>query len=478
MYQGKYVSQTERPANLPKRRPPRPQKKEVSDKTRLFYMIYGISSAVILAIFLILLIPLNSWLVNYEAAQPHQAADKVFRELFEQKNWAAVYTAAGLQESKFENSDSFAAFMNTKVGDKQLTCLETSAGLSGDRKYVVRLGDEKIATYTLGMTGEGDNVQWELKKLELNGLQGAAVNIVKLPGHTIYVNGVALDASYTVRTVTTLAEDYLPAGITGYNVEQQCVSGLFTMPLVTAKNAAGQDVTVTLDEKSGYYTTVVADTTPITDTENALAVKAAEANGKFMIRAINKYDLGNVFDTSSKIYKSLVEADSYVQGYRNPKFEDMTISDLYRYSDTLFSVRVVMTLSVTRTADGGTKTFPMDNTYFFSKKSDDKWMVTEMVNGNAQEQVEKVRLTYICDGLSLASTLVSPSATKLTPPAVTAAEGQEFAGWAQEVRNADGSTTMRIVFTPDESGTVHLTGETKLEPMTLVAVFKTPDGEQ
>lgn len=476
MYQGKYVNQSERPANRPQRRPPRPQKKEINDKTRLFYMIYGISAGVILAIFLILLIPLNSWLTNYEAAQPHQAADKVFQELFVSKDWKAVYAAAGLKDSKFENADSFATFMNGKVGDNQLTCLETSAGLSGDRKYVVRLGEEKLAVYTLGMVGEGSDVHWELKAIDLQQLQNAAVNIMKLPGQTVYINGVALDASYTVRTVSTLAENYLPSGATGYNVEQQCVSGLFSAPTVTAKDAAGKEVAVTLDEKSGYYTTVVADSTPITEAENALAVKAAEYNGKFMIRAINKTDLGKVFSTSSKIYKSLVEADSYVQSYTSYKFENMTVTDLYRYSDTLFSVRVAMTLNVNRSA-GGTKTFPMDNTYFFTKTGG-KWMVTEMVNGNAQEQVEKVRLTYVCNGLTVSSTLVSPTASKLTTPTVTVPQGQEFAGWAQEIRNPNGSTTMRIVFTPDETGAVHLNGETKLEPMTLVAVFKTPGGEQ
>jgi len=136
-----------------------------------------------------------------------------------------------------------------------------------------------------------------------------------------------------------------------------------------------------------------------------------------------------------------------------------------------------MTLKVTRTADGGIKTFPMDNTYFFTK-ANGKWLVTNMVNGNVQEQVEKVRLTYVCDGQMLASTLVSSAATKLTPPAVTIPAGQEFVGWAQEVRNADGTTTMRIVFTHDETGTVYLTGDTKLEPMTLIAVFKDAGGEQ
>lgn len=471
MYQGKYVSQTSTKS-------PRPPKKDEGSKSRLFYMIYGISCAVILAVFLILLIPLNNWLTNYEAAQPHQAADKVFQELFVQKDWKAVYSAADIQDTNFENAETFAAFMNAKVGDKEMTCLETSAGLSGDRKYVVRLGDEKIATYTLAMQGEGENSQWSLAKLDLHDPRSEEIYITKLPGHTVYVNGKPLDESYTIRTVTTLAEAYLPAGITGYKVAQQYVGGLFTQPQITAKDAGGRDLVVFPEEKSGYYSTFVADTEPITTKEKGLAVKAAEANAKFMIRATDRNGLAEIFDSQSEIYKSIVGADSYVQGYRNPEFEDMVVSDLYRYTDSYFSVRVEMTLRVTRTADGGIKTFPMNNTYFFTKNSAGNWLVTNMVNGNAQERVEKVRLTFVCNGLSLSSTLISPTVTKLTPPTVTVPEGQEFAGWAQEVHNTDGSTTMRIVFTPDETGTVYLSEGTMLEPMTLIAVFKESGGVQ
>ena len=471
MYQGKYVSQADRPANLPERRPPRRQKKALSDKTRLFYKIYGISAGALLAIFLILLIPLNSWLVNYEASQPHQAAEQVFQDLFIQKDWQAVYEAAGLKETKFENADSFVTFMNSKLTEGQLSYLETSAGLSGDRKYVVRLGDEKIAVYTLGMDEAGGKTTWTLKNVDLTPLKSASINIIKKPGQTVYINGVALDASYTIRTVSTLAESYLPSGTTGYNIEQQFVDALFAAPTITAKDAAGNDVAVTLDEKSGYYTTLSLDQPEMTAAEKTLSETAAKTYAKFMIRAVSKTDLGKVFDTTSKIYKSLVEADSYVQGYTSYNFEDLTVSDLYRYSDKLFSVRVSMTLSVNRTS-GGIKTFPMDNTYFFTKNSSGKWIVTNMVNGNAQEQVEKVRLTFVNDGLALSSSLVSPTISQLNTPVVTAPEGQEFAGWAQEVTNPNGTTTMRIVFTPDENGVVYLTGDTKLDPMTLIAVFK------
>lgn len=477
MYQGKYVSQAERPANLPKRRPPRRQKKEISNKTRLFYMIYGISSAVILAIFLILLIPLNAWLVNYEAEQPHQASQEIFHDLFGKKDWKAVYAAAGIEDSAFENADSFAAFMNSKVGDGQLTLLETSAGLSGDRKYVVRLGDEKIAVFTMEKTGEKKDVVWSLKSLDLSELRKESATVIVAPGQTVYVNGIALDSSYTIRTVSTVAENYLPNGVTGYNVLHQYVGGLFAKPEITVKDASGNSIAVTQDEKTGFYTTVQKTAGEISDAEAALATDAAKAHALYMIRDINESQFAKYFDPTSDNYRIIVTTDSFVQGHRDTKIEDLTISDYYRYSDKLFSVRVTLKLSTFETVFNSTKVFPVDYTYFFTKNDSGKWLVTNSVNGNAQDTVEKVRLTFSNDGFQLGYMLVSPLATKLTGiPAVTAPEGQVFAGWAQEVENFNGTTTLRIVFTPDENGEILLSGETKLEPMDLIAVFKTPDG--
>lgn len=479
MYQAKYLkNEPKAPKNQ------RPHKKSTKEaaapkakkSTVLFYSIYGGCSLVLLIAIFCLMIPLRAWLVNFEASQPKQKCAEVFQQLFSQPDWASLYTMAGAEDTAYENKDTYAAYMQKAVGDTPLTYLETSAGLSGDRKYIVKAGDVNIATFTLANKSATDTPDWQLGKVEVLFNRSETVTVAKLPGQTVYINGVALDGSHTIRTISTLAENYLPEGVHGYRLEQQYVDGLLTQPEVTVKDGAGNTVPVTRDEQTGIYHVEAARMPEITDTESSLAIKAAETYAKFMIRAVSDYDLGKVFDTKSAIYKNITESDSYVQSYRNYTI-DKEVKDYYRYTADLFSVRVVLNLHVTRT-DGTIKEFEADNTYFFTKNASGNWLVTNMVNVNVQDPVEKVRLTFVHDGAPLASTLVSASQGKLTTPVVAPPEGKIFGGWVKEVVGENGSTTLSLMFTPDENGVVYLSGDTKLEPMTLYTLFKDAGGEQ
>jgi hypothetical protein len=92
---------------------------------------------------------LKEWLVSFEASQPTAKCDQVFAELFHEPDWEQLYNLAGEQDSHGVNAQSFASYMEEKIGDTKLTCIETSAGLSGDKKFIVRCGTEKVATFTL-----------------------------------------------------------------------------------------------------------------------------------------------------------------------------------------------------------------------------------------------------------------------------------------------------------------------------------------
>lgn len=480
MYQGKYVSSA--PKTPVKRRAnpapeSDPKSTETNKNSKLFYTIYGISTLVLFVVILCLMIPLRAWLVDFEAAQPKQKCQEVFQQLFAHPDWASLYTMSGMQDTPFENKDTYAAYMNKAVGNTELTYLETSAGLSGDRKYIVRAGEEKIATFTLTNAADGENAEWQLGKVELLLSRKDSVTVEKLPGQTVYINGIALDSTYTIRTVSTLAEDYLPNGLHGYRMEQQYVSGLLTQPEVTVKDAAGNAVTVVRNEETGFYCVQASSHQSMTDTEKNLAIDAAKAYAKFMIRAVNSTDLGMFFDTNSEIYKALVKSDSYVQSYLKYEFDDPVVTDYYRYADNLFSIRVALNLHVTRT-NGTIKDFVAHNTYFFTKNASGKWLVTDMVNVNVQDRVEKVRLTFVHEGSTIASTLVSASAEQLTTPIVPAPEGKVFGGWVKEVVRENGSTSLSVMFMPDDNGMVYLDGNTQLEPMTLYTLFKDAGGEQ
>ncbi len=485
MYQGKYSASGKQPDREPnmqqleeksKLRAEAKAKKAAKRGTVLFYSIYGAIVGIILITLICLMFPLRAWLVRYEAAQPEKKAQAVFESLFQNPNWEDLYVKAGLSDTAFEKSNVFAAYMADRVGDTPLTYLETSAGLSGDHKYIVRCGDEKIATFLLSAPNKDAEVpDWELYSVEIFFEKAVNVIVEKQPGQTAYINGIALDDSYNTRIISTRAEEVLPDGTSGYQAIEQQVEGLMAVPTVEIKDAAGNSLELLQDEDGIWKPKSV--TAPMTDSEKELALGAAKADALFAIEAISRSELQKYFDSSSKLYDYIISSNNWVQSYNSYSFNESVtkVSDFYRYSDSLYSVNVQLELQVNR--NDGTKTFSINKTYFFTKKSSGKFLVNQYISGNAQDRLEQVRLTFVQDGETLETQMVSSTARSLTPPSITPPEGKVLQGWARQEIAENGKVTMTVLFTPGEDGTALLSGDTVLEPTTLYPVFANREAE-
>ena len=462
MYKGKYFS-----ANAPAA----PKSKT---GTIVFYSIYG---AVVLGLILALVLGMNalkSWLIRYESSQPGNKSQQVFTELFAQPDWNGLYALAGIEDTAYEGSESYAAYMTQKLQGKTLTYQETSAGLSGDRKYLVYLGSEKIASYTLkGSDAEQSGItDWELDKVELFFTRTHTVTVAKLPEHTVYINGVPLNDSHTIRTVSTGAESMLPEGVHGYRMEYQLVNGLLIQPNIEVKDADGNPVAMAADEK-GILTPVLPQPIPMSEEEKALIVSTGEAYAKYCIRAVTNAQLAEYFDSKSDYYKELIQTSLFVQGYDSFRFLDdkTSVSDFTRYNENLFSARIQLTMEIKRLSGRQTKYLEMNTTYFFTKL-EKGWRVTDITNVPVHEKTELVRLRFFAEGSLLDSQMVNAHETGITLPTVSAPEGQILKGWAKQETNDQGQITMTVVFTPDETGKVTLPEDTTLEPMDLYPVFE------
>ncbi len=421
----------------------------------------------------------QDWLVDYEAAQPTTKCTQVFEQLFTDPDWDALYDAAAIEDTPYEGKEAFVAYMEDKVGNTKLTYMETSAGLSGDKKYIVKLGEEKIASFTLVDKAKSDSAlaeitdlpQWELGSIELFYERTESYRIQKLDDHTVYVNDVALDDSYTIQKATTAAEKYLPDGITGVWMCTQEITGLMSTPTVTIFDDKGQQMEVTYDEATRTFTERTEANT-ISEDEETVALNAAKAYALYMIEKASRAQVAKYFDTSSDIYSIIVKSDVWtVQDNNGYEFADETVSDYCRYADDLFSARVSMKLNVTR-KDGTIKEFTVDSTLFFELQSTGKWLAYEMTNVDVQAPVGQVRLTFMNGDTVLSSDFYNTNITQLTTPVVSVPEGKVFTGWVREDVAEDGTTTLTVVFSPDETGYVPIPSGTTLEPMTLYALFE------
>ena len=160
-----------------------------------------------------------------------------------------------------------------------------------------------------------------------------------------------------------------------------------------------------------------------------------------------------------------------MQSYASFDFTDAVYSDYYRYSDSLFSIKVDFDLELTR-HDGSVKTHELNSTLFFEKDSAGKWMVMEATNVAVQEQKVQSLLTFMNEDQVIQSSFVDADIATLTLPEVTAPEGKIFKGWVKEERTGNGKVTLTVVFSSEDGNPVYLPSGSALEPMTLYPLFE------
>ena len=309
--------------------------------------------------------------------------------------------------------------------------------------------------------------QWELKSVEVFLPREASVTVQRLPGQTVYINGKALDDSYTIHRTTTLADNYLPAGESGFRLELQRVTDLWKQPQVEVKDAAGNTVALTLDEETGIYTQQLPTHT-LTDEVKEIAMNTAHAYCKYMINA-SGHELWKWFDEDSEAYKEIIRFEQWtVQSYQSYKFTEIQYDDFYRYSEDCFSVVVDLTLNVTR-GNGTIKPYHLRSTLVFARNEYGKFHAVAMTNIDIQEKQDEIKLTFR-QGDAEQIIWVDPMNPKLEVPAQEAVEGKTFKGWVAEGKDADGKITLTVVF--DENGQLRLEEGKTLVPMVLTPLWE------
>ena len=464
--QPKAAKKAEAVEEAPKRKGPRMG-------TLIFYTFYFMFIFLFFLVLTFGLNWLNGWLVDYEAAQPTTKSQEVFDQLFADPDWDKLYDMAGIEDTEYEGKEEFIAYMENKVGDKELTFQETSAGLSG-KKYAVLLEGEKIATFMLDGKSESLTAipDWKMGAVELFYDREESFLIQISGDHTASVNGVALDDSYTIQIATTKAESsgLLPIGTASAKVYTQQINGLMAVPTVTVTDSAGNDVPVSYDAENRTF---LAETTGsvITDEEKTVALEAIKVYAEYQIKEATRQKVAQYFDSTGEAYDSIMETVlAWTKGNNGYSFANDSVTGYAKYSDTLFSVYATTELTIKLT-DGGTQVKPINATLLFEQKNG-KWKVIRMTNADISEPVGEVRLTFMNDETVLDSKFVANDADELTTPVVSTPEGKVFAGWMTKTINAEGKEEWNLIFTPDESGYVSISSGYTLEPMTLYAYFE------
>lgn len=447
-------------------------------------VFYGFYFGLILVFFVGIFITLNwlnGWLGKYEAAQPTIKCQQVFDQLFANPDWAQLYRLAGdptgtgtnKYDTQFEGQDAFVRYMTEKVGSQQLSYVETSGGLTG-KKYLVRLGTEKLASFTL--LGQQENIidipDWQLGEVELFLNRNQSIKIRKMENHVAYINNNPLSDDYTIQIASTKADER-QAAENRIRTSIQEVDGLLTTPELLIYDQTGAPIEVRYNADSGMFEEQIS-AIAITDEERSAVFGALEAYAGFMINASgSRAAVAKYFDGGSQTYNDIVKMNGelWMNADRGHDFLNEEILGYTKHSDTLFSVRASMVMHV-KNKDNTEKDYNVTQSMYFQYKNN-KWVCTEMTNEDITAPVGEVRLSfYDLAGNQLSSDFYSTGIKSLTTPVVTAPAGKVFKGWATVETNDQGQKTWNVVFQPDEMGNVTFPDGYNLVPMKLYPLFQ------
>lgn len=452
--------------------------------TRIYYIAY----VLLLIGYTVGMYFMHHWLtdrlVAFEAAtQPAVKSEEVFQALFADPDWGQLYEDAGLTDTEFEGRDTFIAYMTSLVGDEELTYAEIPSQAE-NRKYEIRVNGQALGCFTLADQAAANATipDWEFAEVSIQVEKNQRVSIVKLDGHTAYVNGYPLDDSYTVEIMSTVAEKYLPQGTLGIRRLRQEVSDLLMQPQVAIFDEDGNECAVSYDESTGIYTEIPATAEPISEGLEAQAIAAGEAYGEFLVNRSTAI-LSKHFLPGSQAYREITAMDPLTQGIPEISFTGQSLSEYTRYTEDLFSVRVKMTMEMTFRTEISlddedlesvqviktTETYPIDTLFFFENRKAG-WMVTGMTDADITQATSRVRLSFLYDDVCLSTAFYDSADTTVYAPLISGSEGQMVSGWAGN----DGT----IVFTCYENGLLNIPEGTTLKPMTLYAVFEAANDNQ
>lgn len=412
------------------------------------------------------------WYQTYRSALPEQKSVEVFSVLFQDPDWALLYTMSGTPDGAFENRDIFVQYMNITVGDKPLSYMEIPQDDPLLRAYTVFHGSTPIGEFT--MKGiEHDIPEWNLESVKLYTERTHSVTILKAPDATAYVNGVAVDGSYMIRSTSTLAEDFLPDNIHGYRMEELYVPGLMLPPKVVVLDSYGREVELDYDSETSTYFPKASDDLQIGDDHINFALEAAKASAAFAVRATSFTELRQFFDPNSAAYAKICNTAPLLEGCASYTFDPSVtkVTNYRSYGNDMFSATVSLKLDAVM-ANGDAQSFDMTYNYLYEQSYSGTFMIIEISDLSFHIPHEQVRLTFVSGTEELDSMMVNANETILHLPNVTAPAGTTFVGWAKEITDEDGNTSLGIVFTPDENDSVTLDPETPLEPSILFAVFE------
>lgn len=351
----------------------------------VFYICLIIAVALALIAMAWGLAKLRVILADYEDAQPKYAAEEAFITHFDPPDFADLVERSGMPEnlSPLETKEGLIAELTERYAGEETSYAATTAGADGSLRYLVKAGEQKIATFSLikaAETSEYGFELYELGEIELYIRPEESVKITAPTGDAVYVNGTLLDESYMTETgIETDSCAHMPEGVTGITFSTYEVGSLLRAPTVEVKAPDGSSAPMAQDAETGEWKAEIVYHQALADQYSKQMITVAQNYAAFVMRDAYFASFSNYFDKTTDLYQTIREVPtSFVWAHNGFEFKDVSATEFYAYNEDTFSCRIRFIHILHR--DGREDYTEQFDVTFYLHRVNGEFLIYDMVN--------------------------------------------------------------------------------------------------
>lgn len=332
----------------------------------LFYKIYLCSIAVFIIILALLLTFISAFISDYNKGIPETVSENFFNDTFLNLDTSAIMEMSGISPSEFETAQDIESFIGkTLSNDLSYTSISSD---SNEKKYIVKSGEYKCASFSLSPDEKGDYHPISLS-LHLPKENSKVYKI--LDSSTLFINGKKVTDKYITAREDHISAEYLPDDVKAPQWVIYTIEGLTKEPDIRILDRNSKETTVT--DMDGILTETIVyddDEKEITDR----IVKGAEQYAICMQNDASKSSVYPYFERGTDLYNSIrTVLNIFVWDHSGYEIEDEKVSEFFRYDEKTVSLRVSFTHVLKKYGREDYRDFT-DITYY-AREIDGKYMI-------------------------------------------------------------------------------------------------------
>lgn len=351
--------------------------KKTMKKHDVFYKVYFSVLGFLLAVLAVGAVLLSRGIAEYNKGIPETVSKEYFETHFAYPDDHSLSELC-TQVSEFESPETIYAYLRALFAEDKLSYTSISSGaeaLPGQKDYIVKSGDRKIASFTLLPDEKND---YHPSAVKLTVPSPSALKCRVYDDSTLLVNGKEVPDTYLTGSEDTRITKLLPAGTAGTRLVRYEVPGLVGPAEVTVLDRHGNAKLIAPGD-DGVYSEIPAYDEPENDLVNRIT-EGAKQYAICMQSDAAKRTVYPYFEAGSDLYENIRSAENmFVWDHNGYEITDVKTSEFRRYDENTISCRISFTHILHKYGSADYRDY-FDITYFARKGSDGVYRIYASLN--------------------------------------------------------------------------------------------------